>query len=420
MHSLAKRHDDFDRPSMDLADVTSNTELPEKDPGASSVPLAVVCVVLVALDLRPSIVSSGPLLPMIQQDLGITSAQAALLTAIPAALMGLLAFPTPWLARRYGRDRVVLAALILLALATAARAFSESIGALIAGTVAIGAGIAIAGTLIGGFIKTTFPQQIAVVMGIYAMSIGLGSMIGAALAGPLASLGGSWRFGSGIFALPGLMAIAAWLFVTRKASRSVKAHTATTPSNRSAPPLSNRTAWLAAAYFSANNIVFFGMVAWTAPIFRDAGMSAATAGLVLAAFTAGFTLGNPVAGLVSRKRDRRVVLASFAVLVVIGSFGITVAPTLAPFLLVSMMAFGIGGSFTLAMVLPLDNTSNADEANAWTAFIMGVGYFVGASGPLLLGILRDMTGSFDWPLATLVVASLVMLLLSPLLKPRAR
>ena len=87
----------------------------------------VAAIDLVAIDLRPGIVSIGPLLPHIRQEFGMSNAAASLLTAIRAMLMGLLAFPTPWLAHRFGRDRVILTALIIL-LTTILRAFSSSVG----------------------------------------------------------------------------------------------------------------------------------------------------------------------------------------------------------------------------------------------------------------------------------------------------
>lgn len=76
--------------------------------------LAVAAILPVAIDLRPGIVPVGPILPSIIEEFGLSHAAAALLIAIPDLLMGLLALPTPWRARRYGRDPVLLGALPLL------------------------------------------------------------------------------------------------------------------------------------------------------------------------------------------------------------------------------------------------------------------------------------------------------------------
>jgi CP family cyanate transporter-like MFS transporter len=384
---------------------------------ALSFAATVAAIVLVAIDLRPGIVSIGPLLPHIRQEFGMSNAEASLLTAIPAMLMGLLAFPTPWLAHRFGRDRVILAALIVLMLTTILRAFSGSVIMLLASTVGVGAGIAIAGALIPGFAKKSFPKQAAVLMGIYASSLGLGSTLAAGLTEPLANLGGGWRFADGILAIPCLTAIAAWIVVATVEGRTLALVKETPISARRRLPTANPVAWLIALYFAANNILFFGFVSWTAPIFKELGMSATSAGLLLAGFTAAFMVANPLAGLISRHEDRRLVIALFAAFALVGSAAVAISPSLLPCFFIPMIAFGVGGSFTLAMILPLDNAADAHDANAWTAFVMGIGYFAGASGPLLLGILRDSTGDFRLPLWILAAVALLMFALSPLLLP---
>ncbi|MBB2830552.1 UNVERIFIED_ORG: cyanate permease [Rhizobium esperanzae] len=160
---------------------------------------AIACVVLVATDLRPAIVSVGPLLPSIRNEFAISNAQASLLTAIPAVL-GLLAFPTPWLAHRFGRDKVMLVALATLTIATFTRAYAGGVISLFASTAGVGAGIAVAGALVAGFIKSNYPRNVALFMGIYASAIGLGSTLSAAVAGPLVEAVGGWRFAAGAFA----------------------------------------------------------------------------------------------------------------------------------------------------------------------------------------------------------------------------
>jgi len=153
---------------------------------ALSLGVGLICLILIGINLRPAIVSVGPLLPSIRQAFGLSHTEASLLTAIPDVLMGVLALPTPWLSRRYGRDRVILAALILLLLATLAPAFAGSLATLLASTVAVGAGLAIAGALVGGFIKAAYTRRAAFVTGVYAAALALGSTIAAAASSPLA------------------------------------------------------------------------------------------------------------------------------------------------------------------------------------------------------------------------------------------
>ena len=55
---------------------------------------------LAGLALRPQIVGVGPLIPAIQDDLGISHAVAGLLITIPVACMGVFALPAPRLSTR--------------------------------------------------------------------------------------------------------------------------------------------------------------------------------------------------------------------------------------------------------------------------------------------------------------------------------
>lgn len=386
--------------------------------------VAIACIALVAVDLRPGIVSIGPMLEQIRSEFGISNTQASLLTAIPNVLMGLLALPAPWLARRFGRDRVILAALAVLGLATLLRAFVGTTASLLVTTAGVGAGIAVSGALISGFVKARFPRHVSLLMGLYAMSLGLGSTLAAAMTGPLAALGGGWRLGTGFWALPGLTAIAAWLYVAGSqdpadAPRAVSAQAASAPGP--VHPARSSKAWLVAFYFATNNFLFFGLLSWIAPMYREFGSTHAshgTAGLALASFTTTFMLANPLPALVGKSDDRRWVIGLFAGIALVGLCAMAIAPGAMPLLVIPLVAAGIGGSFSLGMTLPLDHTSSPDEANSWTSFVLFVGYFLGALGPLALGLLRDLTGSFHMSAWALVVAGTLMFLLTPFLAPK--
>lgn len=70
------------------------------------------------------------------------------------------------------------------------------------------------------------------------------------------------------------------------------------------------------------------------------------------------------------------------------------------------------------MTLPLDNARSVDEVNVWNAFVLTVGYLVAATGPVLVGLLRDVGGNFHLALWLLVAIAMAMLLLTPFLRPQ--
>jgi MFS transporter, CP family, cyanate transporter len=378
--------------------------------------LAAVCIVLVALALRPGLVSMGPLLPAIRDAFGLSHTQAALLISIPDVIMGALALPTPWLARRFGRDRVIVAALALLSASMLLRALTHTTATLLIATAGVGAGIAIAGALIAGFIKATFPARAALLMGVYATALSLGSTLAAAVTGPVAQSGGGWRLGSGAWAVLGGVAIATWLFVDRRiqARPAVGAAAA----RRYPLPLGVGLAWLVGLFFACDNFLFYGCLSWIAAIYREHGYSETNAGLILAVYTCTFVVSTPLAGALSKTLDRRVWLAVWSALALGGALSLAIAPYAMPYVSVAVIALGVGGGFTLGMTLPLDNAHEPEEANSWNAFVLMLGYVIAAAGPLAVGALRDVTGGFAAPLWMLAGVGGLMLILSPLLKPR--
>lgn len=373
-----------------------------------------VCVVLIGIDLRPALVSIGPLINEIRSAFGLNHAEAALLTTIPDVMMGLLAVPAPGLARRYGRDRVILAALALLLAATLVRALSEAPPVLYLSTAAIGGGIAVAGALIGGFIKASFPSRPALVIGVYGAALGVGATLSAAITGPIA-LHYGWRVAAGFWAVPGIGALAAWLFIeSRRSARPVIGGC------RYRLPITEGKAWLIGLFFAADNFLFYALVSWIVPMLREHGITETVAGLILASFTIGISAGMILAGAISFRNDRRVILAGFSTLTLIGLVVVGFAPTLAPFIFMPLISFGIGGGFALGMALPLDNTHNPDEANTWSAFAIMVAYLIAATGPLFVGMLRDTTHSFDLPFRLLILVGIAMVGLTPFLTPKAK
>jgi len=376
----------------------------------------VVVIVLVAMSLRPGIVSMGPALPAIIESFKLSHAMASMMTAIPDVLMGGLALPTPWLVRRFGVNRVLMLALALLTISIGLRAYAGSSVMLITTTVGVGAGIAIAGAMFAGIAKASFANHAAFIMGIYASALSLGSTLSAGLTGWILQ-GAGWRPATGLWAVFGLIALVAWWQVMRKSviHRPFFA-TAAPAATASGLPIRTPVAWLIALFFACINFLFYSILTWTAAMYQERGMPAAEAGAVLASFTFCFMLASPIVGLYSRHLDRRGWLAGCALLSTAGLVGMA-TPEGSPWLWVPLTAFGLGGAFTLAMTLPLDHTHSPDAANRWNAFVLTIGYLIAATGPFVMGWMRDVSGHFNGAYQLLVGVSVLMLVLATRLKP---
>jgi CP family cyanate transporter-like MFS transporter len=99
--------------------------------------LLVSGIVLLAANLRTALTSVAPLIGEIRTDTGISNGAAGLLTTLPLLAFGVLSPVVPWLARRFGVERLLLASLLVLAAGILLR--SAGVAALFLGTAVLGA-----------------------------------------------------------------------------------------------------------------------------------------------------------------------------------------------------------------------------------------------------------------------------------------
>jgi CP family cyanate transporter-like MFS transporter len=344
---------------------------------------------LVSLALRPQIIGVGPLIPAIQGDLGISHTIAGLLGTIPILCMGIFAPAAAYVSGAIGARLAIAVSVGLIAAGGLLRVAVPNVVVLIVLTLPVGIGIAIAGTLMPAAVKARLPHRPAFGTGIYATGIQLGAAVSAAVAVPLAQLHGGWRFSLGVFSAAAALSGAAWLVLGGREER---------PSIRVRPlklPIRNPTAWAVALVFAMIAVCFYGLSAWLPDAYVEHGWSEGRAGALLAVVQAvTVPTGLALPWLADRFGSRRVYLTSAAAVQMGGLLGVQLAPG-GGWLWAVVLGLGIGTLFPLAMTLPLDLSDDPAQAGAVTGMMLGVGYSITGLAPLVLGLVRDATGSFS-------------------------
>ncbi len=349
----------------------------------------VAALFLVSLALRPQIIATAPLIPSIQADLGISHAVAGLLGAIPVLCMGVFAPAAAYVSGAIGARWAIAGSVVLIAAGGLLRVAVPDTAVLIAFTFPVGVGIAISGTLMPAIVKGRLAHRPALGTGIYATGIQLGAAVSAALAVPLAHLHGGWRASLAVFSVAAAISGAAWLVFGGREKR---------PRVRVRPPklpLRNSTAWTVSLVFAMIAVCFYGLSAWLPDAYVEHGWSEGRAGALLAVVQAvTVPTGLALPWLADRRGSRRFYLAIAASVQMVGLVGVQLLPE-AAWLWAVLLGLGIGTLFPLAMTLPLDLSDDPGAAVAVTAMMLGVGYTITGTAPLVLGYIRDATGSFS-------------------------
>lgn len=364
--------------------------------------MGLAAVVAVALTLRGPVSSVGPLLAEIRSAAGMPSAAAALLTSLPVVCFGLVSPLAPVVAGRLGLHRAVAVGAVVLTAGLALRAAGTP--GLFAGTLLVGAGIASGNVLMPAVVKQDFGARAPHVTGIVTACMALSAATGAALAQPLRALLGSPLASLAVWTLPAAVAAVAWLPHATDPSRQPSAHAVSV-----LPVLRDRLARAVTVFFGLQSLTFYTMLAWLPQVLRDdARLSPSAAGGVLAAVT---LLGVPVSlvvpRLAARRPDQRAWILAVSVPNLLGLAGLVLAPAAAPLLWAVLLGLGTGASFPLALTLVVLRSRDSVQTARLSAAAQGVGYLLAATGPVLAGVLHDVTAG--WAAALLALAALVLL-----------
>jgi CP family cyanate transporter-like MFS transporter len=371
-------------------------------------------VVLVGLNLRPFITGVGPLAASVRAETGLGTQGIALLTLVPMLLMGVFAFAGPSLQARIGAGRAVIYALAILGLASLLRLFVSN-GLQMVGTAALlGLGAAVVQAVFPGIIKQQFPRHVGLVMGLYSSMLMGGGAVGAQLAPLIAGASGNWRAGLAWMAIPAFAAVAlAVLCLPREGAGRQTGIAA-------ASFLRRPRTWLLMACFGLVNGGYSTSVAWLAPYYQEHGWTSAASGGLLAVMAVGQAISALLLpALAGRSEDRRPWLWLTLAMQAAGFAGLLLRPETAPFVWVVLLGAGLGGSFSLTMIVALEHLPGPTEAGALSALMQGGGFLLAAIPPWIVAVLHDLTGGFHAGWILHLVCITIVTVLTFRLAPRS-
>jgi CP family cyanate transporter-like MFS transporter len=255
-------------------------------------------------------------------------------------------------------------------------------------------------------VKESYGHRIGLITGLYTAVLQGVAALASAVATPLASSFGGWRFSLGFWAIPAVLGFVLWLVAARHHKAPQAAPDPNLPAPAGAGMFRRPFAWLVTVFFGLQAMSAYALMGWLPQVLMSAGISRGTAGVMMALCS---VLGVPISLIIvpiaARARSQSGWTAGLCLVGAVGVVGLLVAPGAAPWLW--MLCVGIGmGVFALAVASISLRSSSTADTRALSTMTQSVGYLIAALGPLCFGVLHGLTGG--WTVSLVVLLAILI------------
>ena len=364
------------------------------------------------LSVGLNVFAVSPLLPLAIDDYGITRAAAGLLVALPLLVAAALGLPSGILISRIGLRRAFIIGWAALA-SVSLSGFAPNFITLLLLRSGTGLGFAFILTTTGPLLMQWFrPKEVTVMNALTAAALSLGIAISVATAVPLAKFM-DWQMTLTVFALPGIAGLAAWLALGRE-SGGIPMTGRGISLREVGAVLRNRSVVLLLAADAGILVQYAAFTGWLPTFYNEVrGISLSQAGFITGLLPLVGVFAVLAGGAVAlRVASPRALFAASGLLAGLGGLGAFLLP--GPALIYpAVVILGIGSWLYVPtlLTLPMQMAGMTPErvAVVWGSLLTFSGFAMFVS-PILVGGLRDLTGSFIPGLAVCAAASWTLLL----------
>lgn len=366
--------------------------------------LALLGIVLFAFSLRSAVASLSPLFDHIADEFDVPAVVIGLIGTAPPVCYAIFGLLTPALERRFGLERLAVAAMIVVTLGLIARALAPNSGLLLAGTALVFAAVGTGNILLPPLVKRYFPDRVGLLTTVFSTTMAVATFVPPLVAVPVADAAG-WRTSLGLWAVFAVVAMVPWIgLAARERAAAADDDIEQPPPGALGRMWRVPLAWALMVGFTVSSTLAYTAFAWLPTILVDiAGVTPTVAGVLLSLFAfMGLPASLLVPLLVTRWNATRTLFGVAVGTGLTGIAGLLFAPTVAPWLWVGLLGLA-PLLFPLILVLLGLRTRTHEGSVALSGFVQSVGYAIAALFPFGIGLIHEATGSWTVPLVILAV-----------------
>lgn len=388
----------------------SQLNIEQSIPTNKALILLLLGILLAGANMRAAITSVGPLIDFIRDDTGLTNAAIGWMTTIPLIGFAVLSPFAPAIARGIGTERTLALSLLIITIGIGLRTVN-SVPLLFIGTGLVGIAIAVSNVLLPSIVKKNFMNRIGLMTGLYSMTMTIFASIAAAISVPLAQgAGWGWRNALLVWAAISLIGFFVWLPLVRS-GRAQAARINAAGAERGKNVWTSGLAWKITLFMGFQSFNYYVSVAWLPDILLSKGWSAENAGYMLSLMQlTGIPFNFLIPTIAERLKDQRSAAIAGALISLAGYAGLLSTHSSVLTISIILMGIGQGICISLALMFIALRAKNATQAAALSGMAQSMGYALAALGPICMGLLHDAVSTWIWPIAALMVSSLVMIL----------
>ena len=355
--------------------------------------------------------AASPLLPLIIEDYSIGRATAGLMVTLAMLLSAGFGLPGGVVIAWMGLRRAFMAGWLLVSLLVLST-IAPNFATMLVLRVAFGLGVVLLYTSTGPLLMQWFkPREILIMNGLNTAVMSLGIALSVATAAPLSSVVG-WAGALSLFGAVGVVGALAWIVLGRPV-RNVSRLVPIVSRRELWAVISNRAVLLLVAADTGALFQYTALTSWLPSFYHEArSLSLNQAGIITGLLPFVGIFAVLVGGLVpARLGSKKMFFLVSGVLVLLGGPGAFLFDNLAGIYL-SVIVVGIGSwlyvPILLSLPMELPGMTPEKVAIVWGFMITSgsIGMFL---SPLLVGGLRDVSGSFIPGFAICAVAACSLL-----------